>query len=525
MMRWMQVQSVVIESIDASFVEYERISQEFASIEKRLSSKIEPEVYKLTFLRLKIDDSAATELKSRKVSDAANDDFLGYAIVVNLVIKGHLQKSYIFEAIIRDLFPCENTAVKAVLPASLPSHFLHVRRQFKCFVVGKYKDYNLIGSFFRQQNTITNVCAHACALMMLNNCNEIEPLVTCEDINRILGVDHEKRALIINTEYGNNDYATEDGIGTSELCEKVFTHFGFKPYKYNQIGFREFLYGFVESAYPALLTFSTPRTAHVVAVVGHTWNPHSWFPHAFPSYSEKPGPKRYLSSLSWVNDFLVHDDNFGMQLSLPAHCFSSEEQPGPGKGFTLLEAIGIFPQQKNIRLLAPLVEKTALKMLHQVLRMFYSDGNPPPKENYYVNHLLEHILRINAPTVVLRTSLVERLAYLEHLKCQDNKGKHYSEASRSTISKELEKFERFWLVEVTEPALYVGNLSKVIDVIINPKFDPGTPEKPADNRQALIMLRFPEFLLQPKEFRPNNVEYYPTKPLLHVEGHLPLFRQ
>src|SRR5438876_587176 len=266
MMRWMCAHSVIIEHVDNSHEEYERIFEEIAAIEKRLASSISHKVYKLTFLQLKVTDNDAMELNKTKVTDAGNSDFLGYAIVINLTIRGRLKRSYIFEAIIRDLSPGENFGRNALLPIKVPSHYLHVKKLFNCFVLAKAKNYQIAGTFFRQQNSITNVCAHACVLMMLNNCKESVALITCEDINRIIGMDHENRALVINEQYGSNDHATEEGISTWELCKKVFPHFGFKTDNYDQKDFREFLYGFIESGYPALLTFSTPRGAHVVAV-------------------------------------------------------------------------------------------------------------------------------------------------------------------------------------------------------------------------------------------------------------------
>ena len=523
MMRWMCVRSIVIERVDNSFEEYESICQEIAAIEKRLSCEVSQEIYKLTFLQLEIVDDETIEAKSGKIRCAATSDFLGYAIVINLTFHQRFKRSYIFQAVIRELSPWDCALGNAALPSKLPSLYLHVKTQFNCFVLGKSRNYQIVGTFFRQQNAITNVCAHACALMMLNNCKETTGLITCEDINRIIGMDHENRALVIKEEYGSNDRATEEGISTWELCKKVFPHFGFKPDNYDQKDFGEFLYGFIESGYPALLTFSTPRGAHVVAVVGHTWSPHSWFPNAFPSYNGKQRSKRYLSSLAWINDFVVHDDNFGMQLSLPTHCLNIGAQAETGKDFAPLEGIGIFPQKKGVQLLGPAAEKEALRMLHQVFRMFYSDGKPPPTENYYVSHLQEPIFS-NVPTVVLRTTLVERSAYLEHLKCPDNMGLCYVRDSLDEIFKQLSDHERVWLVEITEPDLYVGNLSKVIDVLIDPKFDPGTRESPRDLRNALIMLRFPGFLLRPKEIRPNDVEYYPPIQIGDVVGHLSLYR-
>jgi hypothetical protein len=83
------------------------------AVEKRLSRKVSRTIYKVTFLRLRIDDKNSPELKKSKVLAAIKDDFLGYAIIVNLALQEHLKKSYVFEAIIRDLFPWKNAVSSA----------------------------------------------------------------------------------------------------------------------------------------------------------------------------------------------------------------------------------------------------------------------------------------------------------------------------------------------------------------------------------------------------------------------------
>jgi hypothetical protein len=523
MTRHMGVKFAVVELIDKTFVEHAKISEEIAAIEMRLSGKVSTEIYKVTFLKSAVKNE-------NDVLSVLDNDFLGYAIIINLTVNSGATKSYIFESIIRDLSSVEISSPQKGKPGPPSNHFLHVKKAFTCSVLKNHPYKILQGTFFCQQSSITSVCAHACALMMLNNCTEVSTLITFEDINHLLGIDHLNRMQTVHSRYGNNERATHEGLTSLEL-EKVFKHFGFVPYRQTfenikQRYFREFIYGFIESGYPALLTFTTispnnDLSAHVVAVVGHTLNAHSWLPSAFAHYAGTFDPEKpYLSTLGWINDLLVHDDNFGMQLCLPAHSFKPEDYPDPGIGFTPTEAIGIFPQTKNVRLLSHNAERIASGILYQIFSMFYEEGKLP-KENYYLSHLQKHILDPYTRTVVLRTSLVERSDYLEHLRLPDHSGKCYSDATRDKILKALDKFERIWLVEVTEPDLYVGNLSKVIDIILNPEFDPN--QSNVDFRKALIMLRFPEFLMLPTKFNPESIDYSVDGPL-EIDEHLPLIQ-
>src|SRR5882724_7326916 len=51
MMRWMHVQSVVVEESLETFAECDRIKEEIIAVERRLSRAVKCKVYKLTFLR------------------------------------------------------------------------------------------------------------------------------------------------------------------------------------------------------------------------------------------------------------------------------------------------------------------------------------------------------------------------------------------------------------------------------------------------------------------------------------------
>jgi hypothetical protein len=529
-MRWMQVNSVVIEDVDKAYPEYKHLYVEVEAIRRRLQCTVEARFDKLTFLRTKLGGHDTLPSKVEMVMTAENADFLGYAVIVSILIQGRIAKNYIFEAVIRDFSPAEAATANGVLPEKFPSHYLHVKKVFMCRTLRVDREYTILGTFFCQQNSITNVCAHACALMMLNNCKELTTPITFEDINNIIGLDHEGTALIVDGCYANNDQARLEGVDNNVLVDHVFPHFGFEAQKFNGSAFRDFLYGYVESGYPALLTFSTTKSPHVVAIVGHTWNPHSWFPSAFPEYTAKMGPKGHLSSLMWINDFVVHDDNFGMQLTLPAHCFGRDFQADMPQGteatpaaFRPLEAIGIFPSSKSVRLQARAAESHALVMLRYAFRMF---GNSAlPVDNYYVGRLRDVAFAI-FPTIVLRTSLVNRSAYLASLRKADNCGDHYDTASLDAIALKLKNYEHFWLVEATEPDLYVGNLSKVVDIIMDASFDPGPPGNPSDVKRALIMVRFPEFILSVKEFKSKDeIAFQPPTMIGAVKGHMSLLLQ
>lgn len=527
MMRQMGVQSAFIEQLDVKSDEWERIDEELTAIATRLNirrQRLSAEVSKLTFLTEFIDDPEA-------LAHLPDSAFLGYAVMVTVAFENGKSPTYIFESIIREL---------ALPPVSQErtrntnsSHYLHVKRQFHCQVANRPNGYNLIGTYFCQQNQITSRCAHACTAMMLNNSFQNGKYVTCESINKLLAIDHKRRMQEIPPAFGDNTLATHDGLYPKEIS-RVLRHYGFEPYFQDFSGqkrryYREFLYPFIETGFPALLTFTnlSPKGElgeHVVAVVGHTLNRHSWFPTACASYaSHLRKDKPYLSSLSWVDDFIVHDDNFGMQLCLPAHSFRPEDYPDPGLSFTPNQAVGILPREKGVRLLGQHAERIAYDIVH-VLYTRYGDTEDLVK-NYYVAHLKQHFIDGSSHTAVLRTLLVTKDGYLESLKLKDNTGGRYSEDSLQSIRNLLGARDSMWLTEITEPDLYSGNSSKVIDVLTDSSV--AMPQELTDvaaARKAAIAVRLPEefVCLRPNE-NGNGLATERTK-LNGVRGHLPLYR-
>ena len=81
----------------------------------------------------------------------------------------------------------------------------------------------------------------------------------------------------------------------------------------------------------------------------------------------------------------------------------------------------------------------------------------------------------------------------------------------------------FWLIEVTEPDLYVGNKSKVVDILIDTSFQTEDPLKDKNQSAGVILMRFPGHLLVPDQASPFAPEMpYRIDSSLAVKGHMPL---
>jgi hypothetical protein len=522
-MRLMGVETALHETLDPNAKGNSRFKLEERAIKTRLGNGATVQFDRITFLKLKDADK---KLRGKRL--AANDaDFLGFVVIATIQLKNCDARSYAFEGVVRE-FSFNHGQTHGPWGS-----YLHVKRRFSCPLLEQ--SYELVGTFFCQQNTFTTVCAHACTAMLLNNSADVTYLVTCESVNQLLGIDHVRRMQDVPAGFGNNERATHEGLYSREI-ERVVREHGFSPYR-NKTGsvrsspHREFVYSFIESGYPALLTFNSlmgngHTVAHVVTVVGHSLCRQSWFPAMQACYCNRsPKEKAYLSSLNWIDDFLVHDDNFGMQLYVPTHLFGPSGALAAQTEFIPGEAIGILPSTSNVNVLGYEAELTAWNALNA---MFVGDEpkRSASADNYYVSHLRPHVTgEGNHPrTVVLRTLLLPRDRYLDQLTSQaDNTGNRFSESDVESVRSLLQNHKQIWVVEVTEPELYVANGAKVMEILLDPtNSSPETTIQKTSLATSVILIRLPHVLLTVEQLK-DGIRFNPIA-FDGVKGHLPLLR-
>jgi hypothetical protein len=526
LMRKMGASTIITEEITPKSFDWPRVLEELTSIEVRLQRKVPYNIQKFTFLLPSLVDpnlASSIPIKATHLSSCKENDFLGYAIIINLELIPSIFKSYVFESVIRENGFADISSASKNIWRSCQDYYLHIKRRFSATVCEE-KTYNITGTYFCQQNTLTSVCGHACAAMMLNNCksNSSSKIVTCQRINDLLGIDQVKRMGTVKSAWGTNDKATHAGLSFVEL-EKIFRQFSYTPYRLNftsgesQRHYRPFLYGFIESGYPALLSFLTGSYQHVVASFGHTLNSDSWFPTAFTGYAlREKSSKSHMSSLDWVDTFIVNDDNFGMQYCLPAQSFKADDHPDPRPQFTPVTGLGIYPSAMGIRILSYQAEQIAALQFNYFATALFSSKLIPVK-TFYLNHFLFQQQRGNA---VLRTLLVSQQDYLEHLNLKDCYDKYFDQSDKDEIRKIIQNHENLWLVEFTEPELFAGNKSKVIDVLIDPCLEKDYENNPLGLRSdGLVLMRLPGILLIPGK-DDNRFKQVKT---LNVDGHFPMY--
>jgi len=424
------------------------IREELDSLDNFLGGGGAAEALSISFL--------ASELEPVDINALSPTDVLGQVVLINYRAPGSsaFTHTYLYEAILTP----PALRVGTGPPRQLLNNFICAEGRFRRSVKGR--EFELSGIYYCQQNELTHVCAHACLRMELNSIGACDPPISNGAINLRLGITPPFNGLSLG-QVRNVIDGTAGAKASIVSCDNL-------PHS----NFLTVLAAIVESGHVALLVFTTgdPQIEHVVTVFGHTRNSDEWHPEAVPAYSGGPRSTPYYSSSFWIDHFLIHDDNFG-----PYYAFSSRALDVDQK-VKARHIIALHPVCPVIR--PDYAEAVAAIILLNVLPSLA----PLPGGKW-----LEFITRAQQK-FVLRTILIERNKYLDHLRAaKDHDGKTLTEA-------EIELFGQlpdwFWMVEFSLPALYTGNRSKLGEILVDGFAQPN----PSDVSTSLLAARLPGLL-------------------------------
>lgn len=408
------------------------------------------------------------------LSGVRENEFLGQAVIVSYRQPGSAayDLSYIFEALFPSpRLPSRRPGTIGSRGRELLNNFIYTEEKFVCEV--RDRQFEIIGLYYCQQNSLTHVCAHASLRMALNS--ETGNRVTPDYVNQLLKITPPCDGLtlpdLVRVIQAQGKHAEVI------KCQKR-SHGKYKPVLSRE-AYISVLASIVESGHTALLTFSTAGDGdgkdggsgpdHVVFVYGHTRHSDEWHPQAIAAYAG-PVDALYFPASNWIDHFLIHDDNFGPYYTLSSSALEFKKEVTAHKIIAIRDIkIGTASQ---------FAEGNAAAQLANVLPRLKAMGS---------GRWFEYLT--SAPRkFVLRTILIQRKRYLSHLRAMRG-----HDSSRMSAS-EIEPFgalpERFWMVEFSLPPLFTGNHSKLGEVIISAD----TLAKSPDDA-TILALRLPSLSL------------------------------
>lgn len=371
-----------------------------------------------------------TITKSSEFDNLENTDYIGY------VTLRPLPEARVCDSIIT---PPPPTSDRYILVNSKYSVELNQR------------SFQITGVPFIQQDRHAGVCAHASLAMISRIMSQLFP-----EHGYCAKTIGEIRDAISTVTAGN---VAAPGLELTHVS-KAFEQMGFASdtiYRFPEDAKAHFspehlVYNYLESGLPIFvgLRFQDRPIGHSIVVVGHNFDSESWWPDAWPLYYARlPSGESWLSSVAWVPDFIIQDDNFGPYMSMSKHLCNFAWIAVPLPRHILLksenaEALAFW----NIR----------LKVFRDTVAQ-WQKGTEAPWGTLFLNHL-------SNGRIVIRTVLMSKSRFYSHL--EDCVGLH---TKVKEFYKQLDLSEWLWLVEISVPELFSNKL-RLGEVLINASYPP-----------------------------------------------------
>jgi hypothetical protein len=383
------------------------------------------------------------DLGQGSLARATDNEFIGYAVIrrINVPCRGPMAR--VHESVLR--------------PSRHPNNFVRGGNAWECRALsGRFR---VNGYLYAQQDGITTHCSHAVLRCVGSRFHAAGDLSYSEiwDILR-------KRSPRTSP---------HDALDTEEIAHVleavgarcVRADFTRPTYRSRFAPFQRYLYGSIESGYPAIVVFRGKGRQHAMAVFGHTFNEDTWVPDAVRSYFTITERIQYIPSESWVSMYLGHDDNWGSNFCIPSHYLRPRypcNWAPSGEGLCDRQqesVVGVIGTLPGYVVVDPLeAEAIAVSQCFPVLRRKEGFGNRP-----WERRLLEHL---NKGQIVLRTLLVHRDEYLRHIeRVRDWGGDRALAIIKDALQTSLPP-QMMWMIEISVPELFSANRRKLGELLV-----------------------------------------------------------
>ena len=476
---------------DVAIEDADDLLEENADLNKYVGCTFSSKAIRLSFFRKQF-----TTLRGLSAIDCK--DFIGYAIVKLDDLPMGCDKARVYESVIRTSRHINN--------------FVRGEQEWTCAVAGN--NIAVKGYLHAQQNGATNVCAHV-ALRTVAARFHKDGDMTYREMNNLPGIkiDH-----LIRKAGGPNGL----GLNQNQMVE-VLKAAGANPIKVEYSGedekanslppFQKYLYGSIESGFPAIICFWTSGDFyHAIPVFGHTFNEDTWVPSAELDYFSKGAGPKCIPSESWLSTFIGHDDNWGSNFCIPRdflytqkYCDKMVGKPGPCKKQEERVFCVIATLPKGVKISAPKAEAIGANYLFSMLQQLPAVSGPwQERLDWYAQH----------NRLVLRPVLIDGPQYASHLaKLADWYKDRFAPVKVEILAKGLPR-KKLWLIELSVPELFSTNRRKIAEVLIQ-------AEVSERSRKSFVVARLPGCFAFLKKGSPSRplFGFVPSG----AEGHVPLF--
>jgi len=321
----------------------------------------------------------------------------------------------------------------------------------------------VIGFPFIQQDGQLGCCSHVALAMVdsflfqseykpVRETNKDQPYLVANIVESVSSVPELQRLI------------PSEGLLPIQISEAL-KKMGYFPlvYEYGKgkerpISADKIIYYYLESKLPIIVGIPTSTGKHALTVIGHSFEPELWWAIAHkPYYNRRPSGIDYHCSTTWLQNFIVQDDNFGPYLTIPKEIIWSLEKDG-------LLVIVPLPPNTNIKgedaeAIAYTLIQSAMKVRKQRLRYLAHIEEQTKvihiKVSDWFDILWEHL---ENDDLVLRTWLLPSKEFK----------KKYVSSSVKDIYNNLKMPDKIWLTEVSIPELFCQSRLRLGEVVIDP---------------------------------------------------------
>lgn len=457
-----------IEQEDSFAKEYPAVAKELAAVESQ-DPAAKTRVLQLTFFAGSVGwPLSATRPEHVIAAEGAQrggpmNEILGTCVVIRIEGGSLGPMGYVLEAVIA--LP---TLQHGDTRAPVLNYFIHVAARTD-IVVASCR-FTLNASYYCQQNSFSGVCAHSCLKMSIWHLRRMyQP--SNQEINQVA---HE--ALISQTRGRQGGFDPTNGL-TPHQIEKVCEHFEAAVFDFDceenpKVSPYEMAYLLVESGVPTIIIFQAnpdhPEIRHMVPVIGHTMNTDEWFPFAIRHYPKMPltplntRAHDYISSAEWAPHLIMHDDLLGPYFCIGPNALTRrgiEGEPFIGRASKVL---GIFPKHLGGKA-SPIAAQETGRFYFWNL---WQDTLPGIPQEWSQRLQARWSTDTKERDLVLRTQMIERERYIEHLALlQDHLG-HKVKLSKKALKLCRRLPQTFWMVEFSLPELFSTNQSKLGEILL-----------------------------------------------------------